>query len=285
MDTPSATALISCPDQRGIVADVAAFIRDHGGNILDADQHSDSSVGTFFMRVVFDLDGVDLEPAALQPALVAALARFSAQVELRMASRPKRVVILVSKQDHCFHDLLLRHRAGELSCQLPLIISNHPDLGDAARQYGVPYLHLPVTPQTKPQAEARLLEELEKAAPDFVVLARYMQILGPKVCDRWSHRIINIHHSFLPAFVGANPYRQAFDRGVKLIGATAHFVTSVLDDGPIIEQAVERISHRDTVEDMVRRGKDLERMVLARAVRLHLQDRVLVAGRKTVVFD
>jgi formyltetrahydrofolate deformylase len=285
MDASSATALISCRDQKGIVAEVATFIRDHNGNIMDADQHSDTGMGTFFMRVVFDLRDVTLPVHQLQPALVLALARYQATVDVRLSTDTKRLVMLVSKQDHCFHDLLLRHRAGELRCTIPLIISNHPDLGDQARQYGIPFLHIPVSSDTKAAAEQRLIEEVEKARADVVVLARYMQILGGTVCNRWPNRIINIHHSFLPAFVGANPYRQAFDRGVKLMGATGHYVTEVLDDGPIIEQAVERITHRDTVEDLMRKGKDLERVVLARAVRLHLQDRVLVAGRKTVVFD
>lgn len=285
MSVTSATALISCQDRKGIVAEVAMFIRDHGGNILDADQHTDAAVGQFFMRVVFDVREFDTPPAGIQPAMTAALAPFDAHVDLRMSTEHKRVAILVSKQDHCFYDLLLRHRAGELHCQVPLIISNHPDLAEPARHFGIPYLQVPVTAETKVAAEDRVLAELARADVHLVVLARYMQILSPRFCAAYPSRIINIHHSFLPAFVGANPYRQAFDRGVKLIGATSHYVTDVLDDGPIIDQQVDRVSHRDTVEDLVRRGKDLERVVLARGVRLHLEDRVLVSGRKTIVFD
>ncbi|MBI5498458.1 MAG: formyltetrahydrofolate deformylase [Deltaproteobacteria bacterium] len=284
MTAASATALISCPDQKGIVAEIALFIRDHGGNILDADQHSDAAVGQFFMRVVFDLAGMSLPATALQATMTEALRRFSARVEVRLSTDVKRAAILVSKQDHCFYDLLLRHRAGELNCQIPLIISNHPDLEEPARHFGIPYLHVPVAKDNKTAAEDSILAELARADVHLVVLARYMQILSSRFCAAYPHRIINIHHSFLPAFVGANPYRQAFDRGVKLIGATSHYVTDVLDDGPIIDQQVDRVTHRDSVEDLVRHGKDLERVVLGRAVRLHLEDRVLVSGRKTIVF-
>ncbi|MEW5855375.1 MAG: formyltetrahydrofolate deformylase [Myxococcota bacterium] len=281
----SATALISCPDQKGIVAEVALFIRDHGGNILDADQHSDAEARTFFMRVNFETRDFDIPADAMEPAMTKALSHFGARVEFRFPHKPKRMGILVSKQDHCFYDLLLRHRAGELRCEVPVIISNHPDLADPAAHFGIPYVHIPVSKETKAASEARMLEELKKHNVDLVIMARYMQILSDTVIRAYPSRIINIHHSFLPAFVGANPYRQAFDRGVKLIGATSHYATEVLDDGPIIEQQVERVSHRDTVEDLVRRGRDLERVVLARAVRLHLEDRVLVSGRKTIVFE
>lgn len=280
-----ATALITCPDQKGIVAQVAVFIRDHGGNILDADQHSDAAAGQFFMRVVFDLKDFDIPRAGLLAALEAALSRFQARAQVHFSDETPRVAILVSKQDHCFYDLMLRHRAGELRCDIPLIVSNHQDLAQPAAHFGIPYVHIPVTAENKPQAEQRILEELARANVHLVVLARYMQILSNRFCAAYPNRIINIHHSFLPAFVGANPYRQAFDRGVKLMGATSHFVTEVLDDGPIIEQQVDRVSHRDSVEDLVRRGKDLERVVLARAVRLYLDHRVLVSGRKTIVFD
>lgn len=285
MTAQSATALISCRDQKGIVAQVAIFLRDHGANILDAHQHVDTSVGHFFMRLVFDLDGFDLVQAQVAPALTTSLGRFEPNVEVHFSSQRQRVALLVSKQDHCFYDLLLRHRAGELACDIPLIVSNHPDLGDASRHFGIPFVHLPVTPVTQGSAQAAMLAQLRDAHVDLVVLARYMQILSPTLCQEFPHRIINIHHSFLPAFVGANPYRQAFDTGVKLIGATSHYVTAVLDDGPIIEQQVERVSHRDSVESLTRRGKDIERVVLARAVRLHLEHRVLVSGRKTVVFE
>ena len=285
MTQPNATALITCPDQKGIVAQVALLIRDHGGNILDADQHSDAAVGQFFMRVVLDLTDFDTPRAGIQAALEAAVKTFQARAEVHFSDERRRVAILVSKQDHCFYDLMLRHKAGELRCDIPLIVSNHKDLEEPARHFGFPFLHVPVTPDTKPQAEQAVLDALAKANVHLVVLARYMQILSSRFCAAYPNRIINIHHSFLPAFVGANPYRQAFDRGVKLIGATSHFVTDVLDDGPIIEQQVDRVSHRDTVEDLVRRGKDLERVVLGRAVRLYLDNRVLVSGRKTIVFD
>jgi formyltetrahydrofolate deformylase len=267
------------------VAEVSIFVRDHGGNILDADQHSDAEVGAFFMRVVFDLRDFDLGHGSIQPAMAAALGRFGAAVEVRFPETPKRMAILVSKQDHCFYDLLLRHRARELACEVPLIVSNHADMAEPAAHFGIPFLHIPVTAETKAHAEDQLMAAIQQHRVDLLVLARYMQILSRSLCARYPNQIINIHHSFLPAFVGANPYRQAFDRGVKLIGATSHYVTETLDDGPIIEQQVERVSHRDTVADLQRRGRDLERVVLARAVRLHLEDRLLVSGGKTVVFE
>jgi formyltetrahydrofolate deformylase len=205
--------------------------------------------------------------------------------ELRYQGRPRRVALLVSKYDHCLQDLLWRYRAGELPCELPLIVSNHPDLEPVARTYGVPFHHLPVDAETRAAQERAILELLARERVDLVVLARYMQVLGSELCAAYAERIINIHHSFLPAFVGGKPYHQAYERGVKIIGATAHFVTSDLDQGPIIEQDVACVTHRDTVEDMVRKGRDLERLVLARAVRAQLENRVLVYRNKTVVFE
>jgi formyltetrahydrofolate deformylase len=286
MDERSHTArlLISCPDRPGIVAAVSQFLYTHGANILDAAQHStDPRGGTFFMRMVFHLDGLDVSRAQLERAFQRVVAeKFAMDWRLAYADRRKRMAIMVSKFDHCLLELLWRVRSGELDTELALVISNHPDLRETVESHGIPFEYLPVTPETKPQQEARVLGLLD--AIDVVVLARYMQILSPAFVARFENRIINIHHSFLPAFVGANPYRHAYERGVKLIGATAHYVTDELDQGPIIEQDVRRISHRDTLDDLVRIGREIERTVLARAVAAHLDDRVLVFGNKTVVF-
>jgi formyltetrahydrofolate deformylase len=273
------TLLISCPDQKGIVAAVAQTLYGHGANIVDADQHTDAAEGVFFQRVEFRLDAFDLARADILPALAPTIERLSMRCQLRFSDERPKVAILVSKQAHCLYDLLARWRMGELQADIPLVISNHPDHEDAARSFGIPFHHLPTAD------EGELLVLLEQAGIDLVVLARYMRILSPRVLDRYPHRIINIHHSFLPAFVGGRPYHQAHERGVKLIGATAHYATEELDQGPIIEQAVVRCSHRDHVEELVRKGKDLEKRALARAVRLHLQDRILVYAGKTVVFE
>jgi formyltetrahydrofolate deformylase len=286
MDERSHTArlLISCPDRPGIVAAVSQFLYSHGANILDAAQHStDPKGGTFFMRMVFHLDHLDVSRAQLERAFQRVVAdKFAMDWRLAYADRRKRMAIMVSKFDHCLLELLWRVRSGELDTELTMVISNHPDLRETVESHGIPFHHLPVTPETKPQQEAKALELLGEV--DVVVLARYMQILSPAFVARFKNRIINIHHSFLPAFVGANPYRHAYERGVKLIGATAHYVTDELDEGPIIEQDVRRVSHRDTLGDLVRIGREIERTVLARAVAAHLDDRVLVFGNKTVVF-
>ncbi|HEY3499816.1 MAG TPA: formyltetrahydrofolate deformylase [Polyangiaceae bacterium] len=280
-----ATLLVSCPDRRGIVAALAQVLYGHGANILDSDQHTDPIAALFFQRIRFDLSELQTDRHTLEQAVAEVGARFSMTYRLIYAARPKRVAIFVSRFDHCLYDLLLRHRAGELSCEMALLVSNHPDLERVAREFGLPFAHFPVSPETKPEVERREIERLDAESIDLVVLARYMQILGPEIVAHFSGRVINIHHSFLPAFIGGKPYHQAYERGVKLIGATAHYATPRLDEGPIIEQDVVRCSHRDSVEDLVRKGRDLEKVVLARAVRWHLDDRVLVYGNKTVVFD
>ena len=278
-----ATLLVSCPDRKGIVAALAQLLYGHGANILDSDQHTDAVAGMFFQRIKFDLTTLTTDRIALEAALREVGERFAMDWRLAYATKTPRVAILCSKQEHCVYDILLRHRAGELPCEIAFVISNHAELAPVARHFEVPFHHLPITPDTKPEQEAAALRLLEGI--DLVVLARYMQILSPEFVARFPSRIINIHHSFLPAFVGANPYRQAYDRGVKLIGATAHYVTADLDQGPIIEQALARCSHRDSVDELVRKGRDLEKRVLGNAVRLHLKDRVLVYMGKTVVFD
>jgi len=264
---------------------VAGFIADHDGNIVHAEQHVDPVEGVFFQRVEFELDGLGLGRDEILPAFAPVVERFGLTVDLHLTDVRPRMAILASRQPHCLYDLLTRWRTGELAAQLAVVVSNHPDHAEICEHMGVAYVHLPVTPATKPDQERALLSELRRREVELVVLARYMQILTPAVVDVYPNRIINIHHSFLPAFVGANPYRQAHDRGVKLIGATAHYVTSDLDEGPIIDQEVARATHRDDVEGLTAKGRDLETIVLARAVRAHLEHRVLVYGRKTVVFS
>jgi formyltetrahydrofolate deformylase len=283
---PSGTAvlLLSCPDQRGVVAAVAQFIADHDGNIVHAEQHVDAVEGVFFQRVEFELAGFGLHRDDIHTGFTPVAERFDMRVDLRFTDIRQRVAILASKQPHCLYDLLARWRTGELPADLTVVIDNHPDHAALCAHLGVPYVHLPVDPTDKVRQQQAVLATLREHAIDTVVLARYMQILPGFVVEAFPHRVINIHHSFLPAFVGANPYRQAHDRGVKLIGATAHYVTEELDEGPIIEQEVARATHRDDVASLTRKGRDLETIVLARAVRAHLEHRVLVYGRKTVVF-
>jgi formyltetrahydrofolate deformylase len=279
-----ATLLVSCPDRRGIVASLAQVLYGHGANILDSDQHSDPVAQQFFQRLRFDLSDLQTDRGTLERAVAEVAARFGMSYRLSYESRIKRVAIFVSRYDHCLYDLLLRHRAGELRCETALIVSNHADLEPVAAQFSVPFHVYAIDKSNKREQETRIAELLEQHAIDLLVLARYMQILSEPFVQAFAGRIINIHHSFLPAFVGGKPYHQAYQRGVKLIGATAHYATAVLDEGPIIEQDVVRCSHRDSVEDLSRKGRDLEKVVLARAVRWHLDDRVLVYGNKTVVF-
>jgi formyltetrahydrofolate deformylase len=293
----SAVLLIDCPDRKGLVARVSGLLYERGANILHADQHQDHNLGLFFMRVewalnghadgpnsdesharVFDLDGFK---AAFAPMA----AELGMRWKLTAAERRPRMALFCSQYLHCMADLLYRWRTGELDCEISLIVSNHRDVEGLAGYYGIPFEHVPVTAATREEAEARQVELLARHHVELVVLARYMQILSPEFVERYPAAIVNVHHSFLPAFTGARPYHAAHARGVKLIGATSHYVTAVLDDGPIIEQDVARISHRDQVEDLVARGRDLERMVLSRAVRWHLDRRILCYGNKTVVFD
>jgi formyltetrahydrofolate deformylase len=284
--TPTtATLLVSCPDQPGIVARLAQVLYGHGANILDADQHTDTQAGAFFQRIRFDVGGLRTDRTALERGIEDVAQALGMTCQLCYAQQRRRVAIFVSKYDHCLYDLLLRHRAGELACEIPLIVSNHPDLEPIARQFDVGFRVFPITKDTKRAQEEKQSALLEEQAIDLVVLARYMQVLSEQFIDTWRNRVINIHHSFLPAFMGGRPYHHAHGRGVKLIGATAHYATKDLDEGPIIEQDVIRSSHRDTVADLVRKGRDVERAVLSRAVRWHLDERVLVYGNKTVVFS
>lgn len=293
----SAVLLIDCPDRKGLVARVAGLLYERGANILHADQHQDHELGLFFMRVEWALNGggdgaagdgdcpaaFDLEE--FRAAFAPLATELGMRWKLSASARRPRMALFCSQYLHCMADLLHRWRTGELACEIPVIISNHRDVERLAGFYGIPFEHVPVTAATRAEAEARQMELLARHEVDLVVLARYMQILSPEFVGRYPAGIINVHHSFLPAFTGARPYHAAHARGVKLIGATSHYVTEVLDDGPIIEQDVARISHRDQVDDLVARGRDLERMVLSRAVRWHLERRILCYGNKTVVFD
>jgi formyltetrahydrofolate deformylase len=283
----SATAvlLLSCPDRPGIVAAVADFVYRHGGNVLDAQQHTDRTDAVFFQRVEFALDGFDLARDELEPALGPLIGEFSMQCAVRFSDEVPRVAVMVSKEGHCLVDLLARARSGELPIEIPVVIGNHADHSEIAQWYGVEFVCLPVAPDSKATQEAAVQAELDRHGVTLVVLARYMQILSEGFVSSRPAGIINIHHSFLPAFVGARPYHQAHERGVKIIGVTAHYATADLDEGPIIDQDVVRVSHRDSVDDLRRRGRDLEVAVLARAVRSHVEHRVLVHGRRTVVFE
>jgi len=281
----TAILLVSCPDRKGIVAGIADFVFQHNGNILHADEHADEESNLFLTRVEFDPADFDFELSQFPQHFAPIAAKFEMQWRLARSDYRPKMVILVSKHDHCLVDLLYRHHSGELRCEIPLIISNHPDNRPIAEFYRIPYEVVAVSKTNKAEAEQRIAGLLRAQAPDFIVLARYMQILSNEFVNEYPNRIINIHHSFLPAFVGAKPYHQAFERGVKLIGATSHYVTEVLDDGPIIEQDVTRISHRDSVDDLLQKGRDLEKVVLSRAVRWHIENRVLLYGKKTVVFD
>ena len=287
-DNPSnqlATLLVSCPDRRGLVAALAQVLAGHGANILDASQHTDPVAKLFLQRIRFDASELLTDKGTLKRAIEEVSARFSMQSRLFWNDKPKRVAIFVSKYDHCLVDLMLRHRSGELQCDIAAVISNHRELQPLAAQFNAPFYCIPVTEQDRPQSDRQTLDLLARYEVDLLVLARYMQILSPSFIAGYEHRIINIHHSFLPAFMGGKPYHQAHERGVKIIGVTAHYATENLDQGPIIEQDVVRCSHRDQVSDLIRKGKDLEKVVLARAVRWHVEDRILVYGNKTVVFD
>jgi formyltetrahydrofolate deformylase len=283
--SPTATLLVSCPDRKGLVAALAQLLYGHGANILDADQHTDPVAGQFFQRIRFDTGELHTDRTSLERGIAEVAARFEMKWSLRDGAKRKRVAIFVSKYDHCLYDLLLRHRSGELSCEIALIVSNHDDLRPIAESFGITFAHVPVTAESKPAAESEQLRLLAKHEVELVVLARYMQVLTADMLSRFPGDVINIHHSFLPAFMGGKPYQRAYERGVKLVGATAHYATPDLDEGPIIEQDVVRCTHRDSVDDLVRKGRDLEKVVLARAVRWHVEDRVLVYANKTVVFE
>ncbi|WP_290524905.1 formyltetrahydrofolate deformylase [Alcanivorax sp.] len=284
-DATTARLLVTCPDKPGIISAVSTFLFNHGANITDFDQHSsDAQGGTFFLRLEFQTPDLDCSRDALRNNFATAVAEpYDMQWQISYASEKKRMAVLVSKHDHVLMDLLWRTSRGDMPATIPLVISNHDDLRDEVERFGIEYHHIPVTADNKAEAEAQALKLLEGRV-DVIVLARYMQILSPDFVSHYPHRVINIHHSFLPAFVGANPYKQAHDKGVKLIGATSHYVTADLDQGPIIEQNVQRVSHRHSADELKALGQDVERQVMLRAVRWHLEDRVIVDGNKTVVF-
>ena len=277
--------VLACPDRVGIVAMVSNFISSHGGSISDANQHSDPSTGWFFMRVEIRAKSLSFSLEELQNAFAPIAQSINMRWEIHDSDRPKKVILMASRESHCLADLLYRYHEGELDCEIPCVISNHDDLRSMVEWHNIPYFHVPVDKANKAEHFTRVSELIHEHEADSVVLARYMQILPSDVCEQYQHRIINIHHSFLPSFAGAKPYHQAHERGVKLIGATCHYVTEDLDAGPIIDQDVIRISHQDQPEDMVRLGRDVEKTVLARGLRWHLQDRILVQGNKTVVFN
>lgn len=279
----TAVLLINCPDRKGLVAGVANPLYRYGANITHADQHQDHEAGLFFMRVEWELEGFDL--SAFRAEFQTTAAELRMQWRLTLMSDVPRVAIFVSQDLHCLVDVLHRQQAGELRCSIPLIVSNHHDGEALARFYGIEFRHIPVRPDAKKEAESEQRRLLSAEGIDLIVLARYMQILTSEFVQEYPARIINVHHSFLPAFIGARPYHAAFHRGVKLIGATSHYVTAALDDGPIIEQDVVRISHRDQVEDLIRKGRDIEKLVLSRAVMWHVENRILCYSNKTVVFD
>lgn len=285
MENREAILLFSCPDQKGIVAEISHFIFTYNGNIIDSDQHHDKESNTFFMRVSWNIEDfhIPLEkiPSAFEPVAL----KFKMKWEIFFSPDACRTAIFVSRYDHCLYELLLRNKSGELPAQIVHIFSNHKDLESIADYFKVPFSHFPINRQNKAELERAQIEILEKKQVNLIILARYMQILSDNFVSRFPNQIINIHHSFLPAFEGAKPYHQAFNRGVKIIGASSHYVTAELDKGPIIEQDVTRISHKDSIPDIVRKGKNLEKIVLSKAVSLHLQHRIHVFNNKTIVFE
>lgn len=281
----TATLLINCPDRKGLVAAIADFLYRFDANIVHADQHQDAENNLFLMRIEWDLNDFGIAPEDFAEHFAPVAERFQMEWQLKLSQQRPRMAIMVSHYDHCLVDLLYRHQSGELACDISLIISNHKDTQRVAEFYGIPFHHIEVTRDNKAEAEARQFALFDQHQVDLIVLARYMQILSPEFVRRYPQRIINIHHSFLPAFIGARPYHRAFERGVKLIGATSHYVTEVLDEGPIIEQDLMRVSHRDQIEDLIQKGRDLEKVVLSRAVRWHVESRILLYANKTVIFD
>ncbi len=281
----TAILLIDCPDRKGLVASVAEFLFRHNANILHADQHQDNEQGLFLMRVEWDLAGFDIGIEDFRRQFARIADQFQMRWRLEMSTLRPKVAIFVSHYDHCIVDLLYRQQSGELACDIPCIISNHTTAARIAEFYQIPFHLLPITKDNKAEAEEEQIQLLRDCGIDLIVLARYMQILSPAFVAQYPQRIINVHHSFLPAFMGAKPYHRAFERGVKLIGATSHYVTCELDEGPIIEQDVMRVSHRDQLDELIQKGRDLEKVVLSRAVRWHLDQRILVYNKKTVIFD
>ena len=283
MSSASVILQLICPDRPALVSELAGWVAANGGNIRHADHHTDSGAGLFLSRIEWDLEGFGLPREAIAPAVESLAERLGGEAQLHFSDEQPRVAILVSKQNHCLLDLLWRARSGELPMQVPLVIANHPDLESCCQQFGGPFVHVPVTRETKAEAEQTILELLIEHRVELAVLAKYMQVLSGAFLEQFPN-VINIHHSFLPAFKGAQPYHRAWERGVKLIGATSHYVTEELDDGPIIEQTIAHVSHRDEVQDLIRKGRDTERLALARALRLHLRRQVMVYRGRTAVF-
>ncbi|MBD3611305.1 MAG: formyltetrahydrofolate deformylase [Hydrogenovibrio crunogenus] len=273
---------VSCPDKIGIVSKVSTFLADHQCMITEANHHADEELGMFFMRN--EISNLNMSEESFKLKFLDIAQQFDMQWKLSSGAKKKRVIIMVSKQDHCLYDLLYRWKSGEMDYDIPCVISNHLDLKGLVEWHGIPYVHIPVTPDNKSQAFSEVVKWVEHYQADTIVLARYMQIIPPDLCRKYPGQIINIHHSFLPSFIGARPYHQAFERGVKLIGATCHYVTEELDAGPIIEQDVRRVSHSESADEMVVLGKDVEKNALARGLKHHLEDRVLLSGNKTIVF-
>ena len=281
----TAILLISCPDRKGIVATVANFLYRNGGNVLHADQHLDRNLGLFFTRIEWDMTDFRLTKENIVKKFAHIAEVFKMEWRLEYSDYLTKTAILVSKEEHCLSDLLSRYKNREIPGRIPFVFSNHSEAKDLVEFYGIKFFHMRTQGRNRKSVEEYILKLLEKESIDLVILAKYMQILSPEFINRYKNRIINIHHSFLPSFIGAKPYHQAYQRGVKIIGATSHYVTEELDNGPIIEQDIIRISHRDTVERLISKGKDLEKIVLSRAVRWHLENRILIYGNKTVVFD
>ena len=283
--TPSCTLVISCPDKVGIVAAVSRFVADRGGSLLESNHHTDVEQGWFYMRNVISTDSLNISLDEFRKEFAPVAEEFTMQWHLRDNDQFQRVVVMASHASHCLSDILNRWKSGELACDIPCVISNHENLRSMVEWHGIPFHHVPVPKDDKEPAFAKVTEIIQRHSADTVVLARYMQIIPPVLCEQYAGRLINIHHSFLPSFIGANPYQKAYDRGVKLIGATCHYVTEDLDEGPIIEQDVIRVNHSCDKDDMVRLGRDVEQSVLSRGLRFHLEDRVIVRGNKTVVFS
>ena len=284
-NNPTAILLLSCKDRTGLVSRISNFIFERGGNILDLDEHVDPIENMFFIRVAWSTKNFSIGVEEIEEAITPLAKEFKASWKIKIAEEKLRTAIFVSKYDHCIQDILWRQNMGEFEIDIPLIISNHPDLEPLAKQYGIPFHLFPINRENKPEQEKRELELLKEHKIDTIILARYMQILSPEFVSKYPSRIINIHHSFLPAFVGSKPYNQAYERGVKIIGATSHYVTADLDEGPIIEQGIIRISHKDSIKDLIRKRRDLERRVLAQAILNHSEHRILVHGQKTIVFE
>ncbi len=284
-DNLTAVLLLTCPDRKGLVSRIAHFIFERGGNILTLDEHVDPEDKLFSIRIAWSMENFSIPEDEVEDAFRPLAREFKASWEISFLEKRRRVAIFVSKYDHCIREILWRHSLDEFGIEVPLIISNHPDLEPIGKRYDISYFVFPITKETKAAQEKQELELLAKHGVDTIVLARYMQILSPQIVDAYPNRIINIHHSFLPAFIGGNPYRQAYERGVKIIGATSHYVTTQLDEGPIIEQDIVRITHRDSLKNLIRKGRDLERIVLVRALQAHSEHRVLVHGRKTIIFE